>query len=335
MKKLLTVLMIALVAALALGLVACNIGDGAGGGSSTGNVNGGGNGGSGITDGGNTGTADDGKFDELDTTEEIYGFSAASAGMLISAMNDGGAATASAAADTGTDAATDADTAKLDGYMALVDSLLADGGFNVTAEQSDREGYAVKSTVSYRDMQGNTVAYVMYYNETLLPDYDRDDDDRFETEEDYAISGIMIIDGTEYAIRGERESESEPGESESETTFRVTLSDTRYMLVEQSVENENGEEEKEYNYSVYENRRLVERSTFEYESERGETEIKMTSYSGGVSEIFFFEKETVRGEEVIRIRVGSAQASDGYYVHILTDAETGETYYSYEKINRM
>ena len=61
----------------------------------------------------------------------------------------------------------------------------------------------------------------------------------------------------------------------------------------------------------------------------------MTSYSGGVSEIFFFEKETVRGEEVIRIRVGSAQASDGYYVHILTDAETGETYYSYEKINRM
>ena len=174
MKKLLTVLMIALVAALALGLVACNIGDGAGGGSSTGNVNGGGNGGSGITDGGNTGTADDGKFDELDTTEEIYGFSAASAGMLISAMNDGGAATASSAADTGTD------TAKLDGYMALVDSLLADGGFNVTAEQSDREGYAVKSTVSYRDMQGNTVTYVMYYNETLLPDYDRDDDDRFD-----------------------------------------------------------------------------------------------------------------------------------------------------------
>lgn len=341
MKKFLIVLAVALVAALALGLVACNVG----GDDFENNYTPGGNTGIGGNTGGNVSDnpsdgADNDKFDSLDTTEEIYGFSAASAGMIISAMSDGGAAVAAAVAaaepsvaDTPAGGTTDAVTAELDGYMALVESLLSDGGFTVTEEQSDRAEYAVKNVISYRDMHGNTLSYVMYYNETLMPDYDRDDDP-FEVEEEYAIAGIMIVDGAEYPIRGERSSESEPGETENETEFYVTLSDTRYMLVEQSVEQEGGEYEREYEYSVYEGRTLVERSSFEYETEYNETEIKMTSYANGQSQVFYFEKETVRGEEVIRIRVGSAQSSEGYYVHIVTDAETGATHYEYEQIVR-
>ena len=61
MKKALTILALSLALVLAVGLVACN--DPTGGGS----VN--------------------GKFDALNTTESVYGFSAASAGMLISSMN--------------------------------------------------------------------------------------------------------------------------------------------------------------------------------------------------------------------------------------------------------
>lgn len=349
MKKIITILIIAaLAAALAISLVACNTGDDGGYTRPDGSFNPGGTGG----------------FGELDTPEEIYGFSAASAGMLISAMNGDAAATAAAEstdipadpgtgetpvdpgtgetpADPGTgteipsEPVVDNVTAELDGYMALVESLLSDGGFNVTTEASDREGYQVKSVVTYRDMHGNAIGYTMYYNEVLIPDYDDDDDDdRDEIEEEYYIEGIMIVDDAEYPIRGERSSESEPGESEDETEFIVTLSSTRRMVVEQSVETEGGEHEREYNYVIYEGRNVIERSTFEYEVEYGETEIEMTHYKDGVNTVFFFDKEMRHGKEVIRIRVGSTASPTASYIVNLVENADGTTSYTYERIGR-
>lgn len=350
MKKIITILIIAaLAAALAISLVACNTGDDGGYTRPDGSFNPGGTGG----------------FGELDTPEEIYGFSAASAGMLISAMNGDAAATAAAEstdiptnpgtgetpanpgtgetpADPGTgteipsEPVVDSVTAELDGYMALVESLLSDGGFNVTTEASDREGYQVKSVVTYRDMHGNTIGYTMYYNEVLIPDDDDDDDDDDwdEIEEEYYIEGIMIVDGAEYPIRGERSSESEPGESEEETEFIVTLSSTRRMVVEQSVETEDGEHEREYNYVIYEGRKVIERSTFEYEVEYGETEIEMTHYKDGVNTVFFFDKEMRHGKEVIRIRVGSTASPTASYIVNLVENADGTTSYTYERIGR-
>lgn len=339
MKKIITILIIAaLAAALAISLVACNTGDDGGYTRPDGSFNPGGTGG----------------FGELDTPEEIYGFSAASAGMLISAMDTGAASTAAESTDIPTDPGTgetpadpgtgteipsepvvDSVTAELDGYMALVESLLSDGGFNVTTEASDREGYQVKSVVTYRDMHGNTIGYTMYYNEVLIPDDDDDDDDDLdEIEEEYYIEGIMIVDGAEYPIRGERSSESEPGESEEETEFIVTLSSTRRMVVEQSVETEDGEHEREYNYVIYEGRKVIERSTFEYEVEYGETEIEMTHYKDGVNTVFFFDKEMRHGKEVIRIRVGSTASPTASYIVNLVENADGTTSYTYERIGR-
>lgn len=339
MKKIITILIIAaLAAALAISLVACNTGDDGGYTRPDGSFNPGGNGG----------------FGELDTPEEIYGFSAASAGMLISAMDTGAASTAAESTDIPADPGTgetpadpgtgteipsepvvDSVTAELDGYMALVESLLSDGGFNVTTEASDREGYQVKSVVTYRDMHGNAIGYTMYYNEVLIPDDDDDDDDdRDEIEEEYYIEGIMIVDGAEYPIRGERSSESEPGESEEETEFIVTLSSTRRMVVEQSVETEDGEHEREYNYVIYEGRKVIERSTFEYEVEHGETEIEMTHYKDGVNTVFFFDKEMRHGKEVIRIRVGSTASPTASYIVNLVENADGTTSYTYERIGR-
>ena len=342
MKKIITILIIAaLAAALAISLVACNTGDDGGYTRPDGSFNPGGTGG----------------FGELDTPEEIYGFSAASAGMLISAMDTGAASTAAESTDIPADPGTgetpadpgtgteipsepvvDSVTAELDGYMALVESLLSDGGFNVTTEASDRDGYQVKSVVTYRDMHGNAIGYTMYYNEVLIPDYDDDDDDddddRDEIEEEYYIEGIMIVDGAEYPIRGERSSESEPGESEEETEFIVTLSSTRRMVVEQSVETEDGEHEREYNYVIYEGRNVIERSTFEYEVEYGETEIEMTHYKDGVNTVFFFDKEMRHGKEVIRIRVGSTASPTASYIVNLVENADGTTSYTYERIGR-
>lgn len=355
-----------------------------------------------------------GKFNELNTTESVYGFSAASAGMIISSMNAAGttaqtvqilqpAQIAQASQSVGltsvshasaprvsatnlgsvahvcavpvNSSADDAEnapveetpdtsetpdvsvpetpetpempetpetpetpekpgeqpsdspeTAELDRYMALVESLLSDGGFDFSSQTSDREGYAEKTVISYKDMSGDAHDYVMYFNQTLTKS--ETDESDGETEENYSIKGVMVIDGADYEIRGERKNESEEGESETETEFVVILGENRYIRVEQSVETEEGESEQEYCYSVYENGKLVERSAFSYETEENETELKMTSFKDGKTQVLYFEREIENGEEVIEIHVGDGKHGKGYIVHIEKD-ENGDNRYSF------
>ena len=144
--------------------------------------------------------AEGGKFDELTTAREVYGFSAASAGTLVSAMNGGAAQASLKAMSEVTDQET-VDT--LNRYMMLVESMLGDGSFGIVAGESDRAEYAVKETVTYRDLLGNPVEYVLYYNETDVTDEDKDAHET-EIEKDFDIEGVMVIDGADYAIKGER-----------------------------------------------------------------------------------------------------------------------------------
>ncbi len=386
MKKVFTAMALSLAITLSFGLAACNNQPSKGGSANGGN----------------------GKFNELNTTESVYGFSAASAGMIISSMNAAGTTaqtaravqnlrhiqTAQTSQSVGltsvshasaprvsatnlcsvahvcavpvNSSADDADnapveetpdtsetpdvsvpetpetsetpekpgeqpsgspeTAELDRYMALVESLLSDGGFDFSSQTSDREGYAEKTVISYKDMSGDAHDYVMYFNQTLTKS--ETDESDGETEENYSIKGVMVIDGADYEIRGERKNESEEGESETETEFVVILGENRYIRVEQSVETEDGESEQEYCYSVYENGKLVERSEFSYETEENETELKMTSFKDGKTQVLYFEREIEKGEEVIEIHVGDGKHGKGYIVHIEKD-ENGDNRYSF------
>ena len=113
-----------------------------------------------------------------------------------------------------------------------------------------------------------------------------------------------------------------------EGEFVVILGENRYIRVEQSVETEEGESEQEYCYSVYENGKLVERSAFSYETEENETELKMTSFKDGKTQVLYFEREIEKGEEVIEIHVGDGKHGKGYIVHIEKD-ENGDNRYSF------
>lgn len=301
----------------------------------------------------NTGSSS-GKFGGLTTTESVYGFSAASAGMLVSSINVAKPAAHTAAkkaspylmaatslADETNDTqagettevpevtpdAGNTGTAELDRYMSLVESLLSDGGFNIVSQPSDRDGYTEKTIVSYPDMHGNTLQYVMYYNQIL--ESSETDDKEGESEENYSIKGVMVIDGADYDIEGNKNSESEPGESETETEFTVKIDDTRYIRVEQSIETEDDESEQSFSYSLYENGKLAERSTFSYETEQNETELKMTSFKNGKTQVFYFEKEVKNGEEIIEIHIGNGTGGNGYIVRAETD-ENGNSRYTYE-----
>ena len=75
----------------------------------------------------------------------------------------------------------------------------------------------------------------------------------------------------------------------------------------------------------------MERSSFEYEEERGELELKMVSYKNGKTQVVYFEKETVKGEDVIYLRVGKGADTRRYIARVKTDAN-GNFYYEYELV---
>ena len=193
---------------------------------------------------------------------------------------------------------------------------------------SDRAEYDEMMKISYSGLNGST-KYEMHYNKMLIPDFDDDDRWEDEEEEEYAIEGVLVIDGMEYPVQGVREIERERNEYESETQFRVTLENGRSVWVEQSESSEKDEHELEYSYLIRENGRVVERSSFSFEEEKGETELEMIAERNGKRESFSFEKETYRGREDIFLRLGSGRETKSYLV--VSDGNGG---YTYEEVRR-
>ena len=316
MKKTITLILAASALTLALGATACNTG--------------------GISLGGTN--------DTPASSESVYGVSAATAGMLIQSMKAEMPSSSQTPdstlpetpqetpepqpAEPAAPETTVSAFPELDGYMGLVDSFLNGSGYSVEVTDSDRAEYDEMMKISYSGLNGST-KYEMHYNKMLIPDFDDDDRWEEEEEEEYAIEGILVIDGMEYPVQGVREIERERSEYESETEFRVTLEDGRSVWVEQSESSEKDEHELEYSYLIRENGRVVERSSFSFEEEKGETELEMIAEKNGSREMFSFEKETYRGREYIFLRVGSGRETKSY--RVVSDGSGG---YTYEEVRR-
>lgn len=275
---------------------------------------------------------------EFETDEQVFGFSAASAATVISAMN-GGSASEAALALAPTGEVTDEEVlAELNDYMFLVESILADGAFGFEIVDSDLEGYTHKMTVSYKDITGAAVDYEMYYNEEVIGSETEWDDGEEETETVNRIEGVLRVDGVDYPMSGFSEVSTEGDESEREHELRVDMGDGKSLVVEQEIENERDEQEQEYVYSVYDGRRLVEQSVFSFEQERDETEIELEQRVRGedgsmTTTLFSFEKEIEHGKEVIRIDIrGNGGNVRGSYIVSVETAKDGTSGYVYTKV---
>lgn len=134
---------------------------------------------------------------------------------------------------------------------------------------SDREGYETKLEVTYKDIASSDVSFVMYYNETPIRDDDYDFDDRFDDEEESRIDGVVVIGESEYEMRGAKERDGD----EFEVSFSYHLDEGNYVRVSQEVERD----EQEFQYEVYENRRVIHSYSLEME----ENEVELHSASIG------------------------------------------------------
>ena len=172
---------------------------------------------------------------------------------------------------------TDADVSGIKDCLKMFDDILAGGGISQNvAENTDKDGefkdYPFVMTVTV----GNTgITAKMYYKEVNTVTETEIDDGEEETEVSTTLSGVMVFGDQKFDVTGKKEIETEGNEKETsiEFTTKSQLNPLNYVKIKQSVEVENGAQEIEYEYEIYENGEKVREFKLEIEDENGKTEV--------------------------------------------------------------
>ena len=172
---------------------------------------------------------------------------------------------------------TDADVSGIKDCLNMFDDILAGGGISQNvAENTDKDGefkdYPFVMTVTV----GNTgISAKMYYREVNTVTKTEIDDGEEETEVSTTLSGVMVFGDRKFDVTGKKEIETEGNETETsiEFTTKSTTNPLNYVKIKQSVEVENGAQEVEYEYKIYENGEKVREFKLEVEDENGKTEV--------------------------------------------------------------
>lgn len=246
------------------------------------------------------------KFADITNADSFYAYGAASVGSLLASESD----TSPVRAMKDGAAQEEKHIETVNRYMALVEGLLSEDAIETTAAEG-AYGFEYGMKIGYTDLLGNAAYYTLYYNKHFLSSEQEED----ETEEEYAIEGVLVAEGKTYPVSGNYETESEEDETEGELFFRAYLDDAKnsYIEVTQEYESENEEGdqevEREYVYSRYENGKRVERTTVEYEAEEGELELKLTIEQENVRDELVFESAR-RGGEMVLLAEGKLSGED-------------------------
>lgn len=172
---------------------------------------------------------------------------------------------------------TDADVSGIKDCLNMFDDIISGGGITQTVEKNeDVEGLYKDYTFVMTVTVGNTgITAKMYYKEVNTVTETEIDDGVEETEVSTTLSGVMVFDGKEFDVTGKKEIETEGNEKETsiEFTTKSKANPLNYVKIKQSVEVENGAQEVEYEYEIYENGEKAREFKLEVEDENGKTEV--------------------------------------------------------------
>lgn len=231
-------------------------------------------------------------------------------------------------------------TERFNEYFTALDSFLGDDVVSTVTEANtdSKYEYETKMTINGKDFNGETVTYTMYYTETLVKAdsaYDDADDEDEETESEYRLVGVMVIDGVDYYLEGERSEETEKDESETELKIRAYADredKTSYIQMEQEYSVEDGEKETEYVYSIYANGKLVEQTAVEFETEnknnKVETEYELEFRSGTTKGKYVVKREVKDNKVSIKVKYNIDGKTGVFHIREITD-KNGNKQYEY------
>lgn len=167
--------------------------------------------------------------------------------------------------------------------LAIVQNTLKGGAIKSEVKESTREGFEKYYTLTATDLSGVEKVYEFYYNETSGRE-------RGETRMD----GVVILDGVEYTMVGEKEVEW----GEQELSFLVKIDNSNCVEIEQ--EDEGGE--REFSYTVIKNGVEVYETEVEYEKTKsGRTIIKFGTETPDGEKKYAFRFYTENGENFVKV----------------------------------
>lgn len=205
--------------------------------------------------------------------KDVYALSALTGAEYLAQTESGATG---AAETTRPGVITDADVSGIKDCLNMFDDILAGGGISQNvAENTDKDGdfkdYPFVMTITV----GNTGIAKMYYREVNTVTKTEIDDGEEETEVSTTLSGVMVFGDQKFDVTGKKEIETEGNETETsiEFTTRSQTNRDNYVKIKQSVEVENGAQEVEYEYEIYENGEKAREFKLEIEDENGKTEV--------------------------------------------------------------
>lgn len=206
--------------------------------------------------------------------KDVYALSALTGAEYLAQTESGATG---AAETTRPGVITDADVSGIKDCLNMFDDILAGGGISQNvAENTEKDGefkdYPFVMTVTV----GNTgITAKMYYKEVNTVTETEIDDGEEETEVSTTLSGVMVFGDQKFDVTGKKEIETEGNEKETsiEFTTRSQTNRDNYVKIKQSVEVENGAQEVEYEYEIYENGEKAREFKLEIEDENGKTEV--------------------------------------------------------------
>ena len=274
--------------------------------------------------GGNGGNGD-GTADTVVTASNssLIGYSAATSVSALAVL--GGGASSSAVQPATETLYADNFKAEFEKQLAVIGSFIDRTGITVTEGASTEEGYAHFLSVATKGLDGEENTFVLHYNISALPDYDRDfDDDRddwdIDNEEEFRLEGVMTYDGVTYTVTGEVENEVSADETEHEIEL-IAENGTSCIVLEYGTETETGEQEEEFEYAYYSAcdangmpvGKADEEFSVEFEKENGKDELEVEFISRGGTDNWTgiaveYEAETVSTGTRIVIEVTDTAA---------------------------
>lgn len=268
------------------------------------------------------------------SVNEAYSFGALTSARLLSSyvaapsLSGVSLARTAVSASSVTDGRVMEQIGRFNEYFSAMECYLGGEVLNTYAVENTDGGvyaeYGVKMTVSGTDFYGNEVIHVMYYTETLI----KSENKRDETKEEYALKGVMIVDGADYVLQGKREYEADGKENENELEIRAYSADAPDTYVEMKHESSEGKDESEceYVYSIYKGGKLVEETAIEFESEKKgdkeEISYELEFRSGESKGKYKLEKEVKNGKCEIKAKYEIDGESGTFTINSTSDGGT-------------
>lgn len=263
----------------------------------------------------NTTNNPDGTGTNALSENEVLAFSAATSVNILSELSNSDVMPTSAAPALRDP--TDAQIERIHQQIVVMENFVNDVPFTVTEEVSDNALYQKKLSVSAVDLENHAASYLIYFNETLQPvNYDD------PNEKEYFLNGIVVLNGMEYRINGEKETDTR--NKEYQIDLFVYLDNMTYV----EFEYETDRNEKEYEYKIVRNGVRVKEFSLEMEQKFGKQTLELKNFEANGTRIRYVRETENDGRTYIQATVIDATGTTLVKIYV-THNEAGDVVYHY------